>query len=42
MDGWVGHVRLLDKRKGQADIITTYNAEKSDSDIITAGDENTQ
>ena len=41
-DGLIDNVKLSNTSRPSSEAITSYNAEKSDSDIITAGDENTQ
>jgi len=41
-DGLIDNVKLSDKTRPSSEAITSYNAEKSDSDIITKGDELTQ
>ena len=41
-DGFIDNVKLSDKTRPSSEAITSYNAEKSDSDIITKGDELTQ
>lgn len=41
-DGLIDEARVSDKQRLSSEVITTYNAEKSDSDIITKGDELTQ
>jgi hypothetical protein len=41
-DGLIDEARVSDKQRLSSEVITTYNAEKSDSDIITTGNELTQ
>jgi hypothetical protein len=41
-DGFIDNVKISDKIRPSSEAITSYNAEKSDSDIITTGDEITQ
>ena len=41
-DGFIGNVKISDKSRPSSEAITSYNAEKSDTDITTVGDENTQ
>jgi hypothetical protein len=41
-DAFVDEIKLSDTSRPSSEAITSYNAEKSDSDIITAGNENTQ
>jgi hypothetical protein len=41
-DGYIDNTKVSDTSRPSSEAITSYNAEKSDSDIITAGDENTQ
>jgi hypothetical protein len=41
-DGYISRVRISDVTRPSSEAITSYNAEKSDTDITTAGAENTQ
>jgi hypothetical protein len=41
-DGFIDNVRISDVTRPSSEVITSYNAEKSDSDMTTIGDENTQ
>jgi len=41
-DGFIGNMKISDKLRPSSESITSYNSEKSDSDIITAGTEATQ
>ncbi|KKM88864.1 hypothetical protein LCGC14_1254430 [marine sediment metagenome] len=41
-DGLIDNVKLSDKTRPSSEEITSYNAEKSDSDITTTGTQVTQ
>ena len=41
-DGFIGEVKISDKTRPSSEAITSYNAEKSDTDMTTAGAEEVQ
>lgn len=41
-DGFIDNVKISDKIRPSSHAITSYNAEKSDSDFVTTGTEVTQ